>query len=38
MNVEMFAEALIQIACKNEEKRVFFSQIFFVIYNMNVES
>ena len=28
----MSAEALIQIVCKNDETRVFFSQIFFVFY------
>ena len=29
----MSPEALIQIVCKNDETRVFFSQIFFVFYN-----
>ena len=28
----MSAEALIQIVCKNDEKRVFFNQIFFVFF------
>ena len=32
----MSAEALIQIACKNDEIRVFFSQIFFVFYNKKI--
>ena len=30
------AEALIQIVCKNDETRVFFSQIFFVFYNKEI--
>ena len=32
----MSAEALIQIVCKNDERRVFFSQIFFVFYNKEI--
>ena len=32
----MFAEAIIQIVCKNNEARVFFSQIFFVFYNKEI--
>ena len=32
----MSAEALIQIVCKNDEKRVFFSQIFFVFHNKEI--
>ena len=32
----MSAEALIQIVCKNDETRVFFSQIFFVFYNKEI--
>ena len=32
----MPAEALIQIICKNEETRVFISQIFFVFYNKEI--
>ena len=31
--LEMSAEALIQIVCKNDKTRVFFSQIFFAFYN-----
>ena len=30
------AEALIQIFCKNDETRIFFSQIFFVFYNKEI--
>ena len=33
---EMSADALIQIVCKNDETRVFFSQIFFVFYNKEI--
>ena len=32
----MSAETLIQIICRNDEKRVFFSQIFFVFYNKEI--
>ena len=32
----MSAEALIQIVCKNDKTRVFFSQIFFVFYNKEI--
>ena len=32
----MSAEVLIQIAYKNDETRVFFSQIFFVFYNNEI--
>ena len=32
----MSEEALIQIVCKNDETRVFFSQIFFVFYNKEI--
>ena len=32
----MFAEALIQIVSKNDEARVFFSQMFFVFYNQEI--
>ena len=32
----MSAEALIQKVCKNDELRVFFSQIFFVFYNKEI--
>ena len=32
----MSVEALIQIVCKNDETRVFFSQIFFVFYNKEI--
>ena len=32
----MSAEALIQIFCKNDETRVFFSQKFFVFYNKEI--
>ena len=32
----MSAEALIPIVCKNDETRVFFSQIFFAFYNKEI--
>ena len=32
----MSAEALIQIVCKNDEARVFFSLIFFVFYKKEI--
>ena len=32
----MSAEALIQIVCKNDEKKVFFSKILFVFYNNEI--
>ena len=32
----MFAEAPIQIVCKNDKTRVFFSQIFFVFYKKEI--
>ena len=31
-----YGEALIQIVCKNDETRVFFSQMFFVFYNKEI--
>ena len=30
------AEALIQVVCKNDETRVFYSQISFVFYNKEI--
>ena len=32
----MSAVALIQIVCKNDETKVFFSQIFFVLYKKRI--
>ena len=32
----MSAEAIIQIVCKNNETKVFYSQIFFVFYNTEI--
>ena len=32
----MSVEALIQIVCKNDETRIFFSQMFFVFYNKEI--
>ena len=32
----MSAEALIQIVCKNDETRFYFSQMFFVFYNKEI--
>ena len=31
-----FVEVFIQIVCKNDETRVFFSQIFFAFYNKEI--
>ena len=32
----MYAETLIQIVCKNDKTRVFFSQTFFAFYNKEI--
>ena len=32
----MSSEVLIQIVCKNDETRAYFSQVFFVFYNTEI--